>query len=514
MFRRLPYRLFWSMLALTCCAWPVWLSLTDNATFSTGRILTAALLSLVLILVPSGIAWQYERRLQNLVNLVQRRQPDLAVEIRSELARRDPVSLLNRLLGLILHRFQESDRRRNQEYTSLSTGIEELGQGFFIANAEGIVQYLSPKAKQYWVVPDDWAERELRTEVLFRTREMVYDSWSKAVSSGHLVRDLCESADGRESLLVVHIPLLSTGAQPSWLTVQQDTSEVSLMRLIRRDFIGNLSHEIRNLLAKLKANAEIVAVATNETDRGKFQQRMLATISEMSHLQEGLMDLYLIETGLETISLENTCLASFLSSVHDGLMANATRADIQFQLDAVPDICLPLDTQKITRVITNLVQNAIKFTPASGRIVLQAHVQPLPLAEESFRAGLPSSLSPAEQRQLRSDPVAIVSVKDSGPGIPAPYIPRVFERLHQLDAGKTYQGTGLGLSLARHTIRAHGGLIWASNNQPGPGITFSFSLPLSPETTAVIPLADPERKSPEDWQTATNATTESQTPPV
>ncbi len=482
MFHRFAYRVFWSMLALIGCAWLCGPILTGNLLPLPVRLLTALVLSLALLGVPWGMAWRHEKRLHQLAHRVQGHQPDLAAANRGELDRRDPVAHLSRLLEQVLSKIHETDRRRLQERTALSTGIEEMGHGYIFTTTDGVVQFLSPKAQQYWVVPANWAASPLRTEVLFRTREAVYDSWRKAVASGQLARDVCESADRRESLLVVHIPLRLGEGEQTWLTVQQDTSEVSLIRLIRRDFIGNLSHEIRNLLAKLKANTEITAVARTATDRDKYLQRMLATLDEMSHLQEGLMDLYLIETGLESIAAVDTHLPAFLASVHDSLLASTSRAGIRFRLEAIPDMRLPLDTQKIARVITNLVQNAIKFTPAQGQIALQARVQPLPLADADFRAGLPSSLSPAEQRQLRPDPVCIVSIRDSGTGIPVPYIPRVFERLHQLDAGKAHQGTGLGLSLARHTIRAHGGLIWACNNKTGPGITFSFSLPLAPET--------------------------------
>ncbi len=507
MFHRFPHRVFWAMLALTGCAWLCWPLLTGYSLAAPVRWLTALALSLVLIGVPCGMAWRQERRLRSLVAIVQDHGLHQAVAEYSELDRRDPVAHLNRILDQVLNQVDATEHRRRQEYAAMSTGLEEMGHGYIITDTEGRVQFLSPKAQQYWTVPDNWTDSQLRTEVLFRTREAVYDSWHQAVSTGQPVRMVHESTDRRESLLVVHIPLLTAPADPTWLTVQQDTSEVALMRLIRRDFIGNLSHEIRNLLAKLQANTEIATIAKTSAEREKYLQRMLATLAEMSHLQEGLMDLYLIETGLESITATDTCLPAFLAAVHDSLLASTARADIRFHLAAIPDVRLPLDTRKIARVITDLVQNALKFTPTRGQIVLQAHIRSLPLADPAFQAGLPSSLSPAEQRHMRPGPVAVISVRDSGTGIPGPSIPRVFERLHQLDTDKAHQGTGLGLALARHTIRAHGGLIWACNNKTGPGITFSFSLPLAPDQ-------DVRGQNPGDSYPAASGTAESWTRPA
>ncbi len=492
MAHRLTGRLCWCLLALTGCVWLSWPLLAGDTATPPGRFLIGILvLSLALVAIPCSLVWRHEQQLQDLVALVQRHCLHPTAGGSNTRERRDPVGYLNRVLEQIRHEARVTQRHHQQEIAALYTGIEEMGHGFFITTAHGVVQYLSPKAQRYWGVPDDWITDTLRTPILFNTRKQMYDSWHKAVSSGHHVREVCQSADRRESLLVAHIPLDTTQTEQTWLTVQQDISEVSLMRLIRRDFIGNLSHELRNLLAKLQANAEIAVVARTDSDRDKYLHRLLATLQEMSHLQEGLMDLYLIETGLETVTPKTTHLPTFLTAVHDNLLASALNAGIRLRLDTGPDIRLPLDTQKITRVITNLVQNALKFTPAQGTIALGVHIGDLPLENDDFREGLPSSLSLAEQRRLQPGSVAIISVRDSGRGIPGPSIPRVFERLHQLDTSQASPGTGLGLSLARHTVRAHGGLIWACNNRPGPGITFNFSLPLQWETAREPVLVAP-----------------------
>ena len=107
------------------------------------------------------------------------------------------------------------------------------------------------------------------------------------------------------------------------------------------------------------------------------------------------------------------------------------------------------DVERAQKVVTNLVHNAIKFTPAGGAIVVGAE----PAGED-----------------------VVISVKDTGVGIPAEDLPRIFERFYKADRARSGGGTGLGLAIARHIVEGHGGRIWAESVE-GRGSTFSFSLP-------------------------------------
>lgn len=461
--------------------WLLWgLASRFDAFDSRWRIGGALLITLSVGLVAWGHARRQERKLGRVLHVAAPHAADPAAPSFSELDRKDLASGVGRLLITLSRELEAAQTLRATENEALRTALEGIGNGFIVSSQDGAVQFLSPKARQYWAVSADWPRQALRTEALFRARESVYDAWRNAVEQGGVVQDLYESGDGMESLLTVHAPLRLRAGRQEWLTAQLDTSEVALMRLIRRDFVGNLAHELRNALAKLKANAEVAALAPDAADRAKYMQRALQAISELNALQQGLMDLYVLETGLEPLQTRCLHLPTFLRQVYEGLRTETDGRGVTFDLGATPDLQLLLDPQKITRVLTNLVQNALKHTPAEGRITLSAAKSPLPLHQPEFRAGLPSNLSPEEKGFLRAGDAVIVSVRDSGPGIPALHIPRAFERLHRLDDDAT-QGVGLGLSLARYAIRAHGGLVWGINNQPGPGITFSFSLPASPD---------------------------------
>ena len=470
-------------------AWLTGYGVWRLAGVSSPWFLVAALL---LPLLPVLVAWRYARahetRLLHDVASPLRRRFEGQRRTFSELDRRDLVSWIARMLESGLADLDRAEARRAIEWRTLLAVLETASDGVSIASEEGEVRYLSPRARRFWRAPGLSENQVLRTEVLFRNREEVFDSWRQAVETGELLQVEHTADEGRDSLLVIHAPLHFPSSPSEWLTMQRDISEVARIRVIRRDFIGNLSHEIRNALAKIRANAEIATLADTAEDRARYMQRLLSTVQEMNQLQMGLMDLFSIETGLAPIRPVPTRLSEFLPAVFESLQAEALAHDLHFQLGVIPDLTLSLDAPKITRVITNLVQNAIRHTPPGGRIVLEATVGPLPADDPGFSEGLPLHLNTEErQLQLSGEPVAVFHVRDTGPGIPTPLIPRVFERLHQLDDGRNDMGTGLGLSLARHTLRAHGGLIWGQNNQPGPGITFSFGLPLPlpPEPQAV-----------------------------
>ena len=434
------------------------------------------------IALPIVWAWRLacsqERRLVHVLSAALTADPGTTDSALSEIDLRDPLSRLGRILANLMQAQQETARQRTAEHDAFVAALEGIGNGVLMTSEDGDIHFLSPKARQFWGVADDWSTQGLRAESLFRTREAIYDSWHTAVASGVYAQEQHESGDGQDALLVVHVPVQTPQSPHLWITAWLDVSEVAVTRHTRREFIGNLSHELRNSLAKLKANAEVAHVAKEARDRRKYMDRMFLALSELNVLQQGLMDLYLLETGLATFQKEETELSEFLQSVYESLSAEVSIEGLTFRLAEVAPVRVMLDGPKITQVLTNLVQNAIKHTPDQGEITLSAVVQRLPLQDPGFTGGLPRVLSQEERNLLRTDPVVVIRVRDTGVGIPRPLIPLAFDRLRQLDQDTVQEGIGLGLSLARFTMRGHDGLIWAVNNQPGPGITFCISLPL------------------------------------
>ena len=165
-----------------------------------------------------------------------------------------------------------------------------------------------------------------------------------------------------------------------------------------------------------------------------------------------LLELSRIESGQVPLEFKPVPAASLLLSAADRMRAQAERAGLVLRLSAPLDMSeVVADPHRLEQVLVNLIHNAVKFTPPGGEVVLSAEF------EENF---------------------VRFSVRDSGVGIPAEDLGRIFERFYKADRARSGGGTGLGLSISRHLVEAHGGKIWAESTE-GQGSTFYFTIPLA-----------------------------------
>ena len=223
----------------------------------------------------------------------------------------------------------------------------------------------------------------------------------------------------------------------------------------RDEILGVVAHDLRNPLNTIR-----MAVQLLEEDAPQAQRRTLGTLSRaagrMDGLIQDLLEVTRIESGRLTLERRPESVRVLLAEAKSmlGPLAQARSLVLEVLTDqAVPDV--PMDVARVLQVISNLVGNAIKFTPAGGRITLACEPD-------------------AEGVRFR--------VADTGPGIPADQLSRVFSRFWQ--AGKAdRRGVGLGLSIARGIVEAHGGRIWVESEE-GEGSTFYFTLPASAESGA------------------------------
>lgn len=228
----------------------------------------------------------------------------------------------------------------------------------------------------------------------------------------------------------------------------------------RRDLVANIAHDLRTPLAAVQASAEALeeGVAADEATRA----RTLAAIGrETRHLGRMIDDLFALsqlEAGQLNLKPGAAYLEDLVQDCLAGLLPQAEREGIALAVD-IPTTLPPVwaDRQATRRVLINLLQNALAFTPAGGRITLRG---------VPFSGGVQ------------------VEVSDTGPGIPPAALeagldglPRIFERFYRADAARSGSGTGLGLAIARELAHAQGGRIWVES-VAGKGTTFGFTLPV------------------------------------
>jgi signal transduction histidine kinase len=242
---------------------------------------------------------------------------------------------------------------------------------------------------------------------------------------------------------------------------------------LKTEFINGISHEVRTPLGQILGYAQLLR--STAVDLSDKQHRYLQSIQDgatrVLNLFENILQFSTLQSGDVSLTPDPVSLPALLDEVrqihHDAaelrnLVVEVVPAGLDRTVTADLDIC--------RKVLSLLLDNAIKFTPEGGRIVLRGEVRP-ELSPELMAHPLPAD--------VRADRWLHISVEDSGPGIPAADQRRIFNLFEQGDASLTrnHQGTGLGLALALSLARLHGGTI-ALLSQPGEGSTFTLIVPL------------------------------------
>lgn len=269
----------------------------------------------------------------------------------------------------------------------------------------------------------------------------------------------------------VAVPILElgvgTGRGPAVVAVFHDLTEKSRAELLRREFIAAVSHELRTPVASLKAIAETLAAGAIE-DRSAtegFLASMVAEADRLSRLVEDLLDLSRLEAGVLELRLQPLSINDLATSAASLFRDRAEAAGVTLELELEPAIpSVRGDHDRLLQVASNLIENAIKFTPPRGHVTVRTGTENQALPPE----GTP----PWTARAVRFE------VADTGVGIDAADLPHVFDRFFRADRSRDRRtgGYGLGLAISRYLIEAHGGRIFVES-QPGRGSTFWFILP-------------------------------------
>ncbi|PJF47113.1 MAG: PAS domain-containing sensor histidine kinase [Chloroflexi bacterium] len=253
--------------------------------------------------------------------------------------------------------------------------------------------------------------------------------------------------------------------------VLRDVSELQRLGRARRDFVANISHELRTPLTAMSLLLDTFrAESANITPA---QQRLLGQMQDqtesLTQLVQELSELTQIESGQMPMRMLRASLYDVANAAITRLSPQAERAGLRM-INAVPEAQRGLfDPDQIRRVLSNLLHNAIKFTP-------QGQITVFVLTDEEAEQQLQRLRADPNGIDLTAQDVLIVGVRDTGVGIPHEELPRIFERFYKVDRARGQGGTGLGLSIAKHIVEAHGGRIWAESTL-GKGTTFYFTVP-------------------------------------
>jgi two-component system, OmpR family, phosphate regulon sensor histidine kinase PhoR len=257
-----------------------------------------------------------------------------------------------------------------------------------------------------------------------------------------------------KSFAVTVTPIRSNGAAAGSVMVLHDITELRRLERARRDFAANVSHEFKTPLTAIQGFAETLlsgALEDKENSR-RFLHIIRENAMRLGRLTDDLLKLAQIEAGKLELRLQPVAISEVIAPCLETTRPQADQKKIVLEADCGPDLpTVNGDAVSLQQALQNLIDNAVRYSPPGGRILVRAYIEG-------------SSL--------------VISVTDHGPGIPKTEQERIFERFYRADAARSREsgGTGLGLSIAKHLVEAHKGRIQVQS-EVGVGSTFSLLLP-------------------------------------
>jgi len=349
----------------------------------------------------------------------------------------------------LTEQIQNQFRALEQERNKLSSVLQEMTDGVLIIDSQGVIQLANPAVPKMLNLPDQEIIGKTISQVLPHTQ--FHESWQRTRDSKETQTSLIEIQPKKLYIQCMTAPL-ETIAKGTVLMLLQNLTRQRYLETVRRDFISNISHELRTPLASLKALTETLQEGALDDPPAahRFLMQIENEVDSLSHMVSELLELSRIESGQVPLRLRPASPYEILQKTLERLGIQAERAGLKVVIDCDPNIPQVLaDPSRLEQVVGNLFHNAIKFTPAGGQIILSAKPQ---------------------------NGNVIFCVSDSGIGIPAEELPRIFERFYKTDRARAGGGTGLGLAIAKHVVEAHGGTIWAESIE-SQGSKFFFIIP-------------------------------------
>lgn len=358
--------------------------------------------------------------------------------------------------------------------------LHSTADGILMADLHGVIQLANPLAAQVCDC-DEGALLNRRiddvvAELQARAHETTVPSWSNQDAAPIQISDLSLRSGSHRFVRLLRLPVYDAqDAQHGELLIIRDITQERELEQLREDYTHMLVHDLRAPLTSIMNGIMMMqrglgGPVTNQ------QQELLSIAYQgsqtMLELVNNLLDISKMEQGQMTLDLKPLPIFSVIDQAVERLLtlANTRGISIEQRLAAnLPPI--EADSDKMVRVLQNLLDNALKFSPSGATVTIGA-----------FMTG--GDHTPPEDAPLQSSFGAtehlVVWVQDRGPGIPAAYFERIFEKFGQV-RGRKVRGTGLGLTFCRLAIEAHTGRIWVESTE-GAGSIFAFALPVRRES--------------------------------
>jgi two-component system phosphate regulon sensor histidine kinase PhoR len=336
------------------------------------------------------------------------------------------------------------------EVQTLAAAIEGMDEGMWITDANGVV--LRHNEALRTILGTDQELVGQRPLFLVRRTEL-HDAVLRACREGVTSKVEVSMDAPRSKTLEVHLAPLG-GSLPGSAAVFRDVTERKRLERVRQDFVANVSHELRTPIAAILGYAE--TLRSGALSDAKHAPQMVEIIHRQSErlgeLVSDLLELSRLDAGERPLSASVVSLGEVARQASEAMEPRAASKHLSLQLRVPAELTARADPKALEQVLLNLLDNAIKYTPEGGTVEVIGE-----------RAGDRAELS----------------IRDTGLGIEARHLPRLFERFYRVDRGRSREmgGTGLGLSIVRHLVNGMEGDVRVAS-QLGVGTTFTVVLPV------------------------------------
>lgn len=371
----------------------------------------------------------------------------------------------SRELGQALDKLSSSLARTLGELRAerdLMSGIlEGMQEGVMLLDGKGDVALMNPAFREMLLVRGDMVGLPLLEVVRHAELKELFDRARrvKSACTGEI-----EVAGLKPRRLLVRASAFE-GEGGGVLAVFFDVTEIRRLESLRRDFVANVSHELRTPVTAVLSAAETLRLAAGKDPKAAemFLGIIERNAERLQRLIEDLLDLSRIESRELKLAPELVPFKTFAQHVVSLFKERAQKKKVTLLLDVSSEVEVFADRRALEQIVTNLVDNAVKYCPEGASVTLGGSVD---------------------------GPLARLVVKDTGPGVEASHLPRLFERFYRVDPGRSRDvgGTGLGLAIVKHLAEAMGGGVKVESDF-GKGTQFTVSLPTHKIAPRELPSA-------------------------
>jgi two-component system, OmpR family, phosphate regulon sensor histidine kinase PhoR len=366
---------------------------------------------------------------------------------------RDELGELGATLNSMAQSIEEKVKEVEVQNQQLRAIFQSMVEGIIVLDNNAVIVAVNPSIERMFGISQPQVRKKMFLEAI--PNNDMADIITQVLKGGVVVsRELELVWPVHKTFQINAAPIMGGGAVAGCLIVAHDVTEIRKLEVMRTDFVANASHELKTPLTSIKGFVE--TLLEGALDDKEHAAHFLKIIQEhadrLNNLINDLLDLSYLESKEVAMQKTPVQLKTLVDNVVSGFTVPLKKKSIDVKNDISPDVSVLIDKAKIEQVITNLIDNAVKFSKEKGRLIISAQ---------------------------QADGKITLWVKDSGAGIPAKDLPRIFERFYRVDKARSREmgGTGLGLAIVKHIVELHGGTVGVESTE-GLGSQFWFTLPL------------------------------------